>query len=242
MSDDIDALEDWAARTCLSTNDQVQRRGSWRQIGPAFQRQTRVSLPKPAEQTEAPAPAVDVEPAAPQAFEPLVCRSMDELVNALQQRKEQLNLSNDLIDDLAGLPDRYAAKLFCRMKSPGRVSLGPMLGALGLTLVMIEDPAAVERMKDRWKPRKRRLMPRPALPPPNTSGCVVRQEQLSLTLPHEQQRTTTHGEIEADHGPDFGGDPLRASGGCAEGAASGGEPCAAHAGGCDRDPPAGGGG
>lgn len=83
-------------------------------------------------------------------------RSMDELVDRMRDRKEQLDLPNDIIDDIAGLPTRYTAKVFAKMKSPGYISLGPMLGTLGLALKIVEEPAVIDKLKHRFQPRKRK--------------------------------------------------------------------------------------
>jgi hypothetical protein len=87
-------------------------------------------------------------------------RSMDELVARMRQRKDELNLPAEVIDDLAGLPTRYTAKVLAKMKSPGYISLGPMLETLGLAIRVVEDQAALERMRPRYIYRKRSSAPR----------------------------------------------------------------------------------
>ena len=58
---------------------------------------------------------------------------------------------------ISGLPDRYSSKVLsltsCRRKRIGMVSLGPLLGALGLKLIAVEDHEAVARNRSRYTVR-----------------------------------------------------------------------------------------
>jgi hypothetical protein len=84
-------------------------------------------------------------------------RSIDDLVAAIRARRDELNVSHELIDDLAGLQSGYTSKLLAPepMKGLGPMSLPALLGALGAALVLVEDSAQAERVRDRWTPRKR---------------------------------------------------------------------------------------
>ena len=84
-------------------------------------------------------------------------RSIDDLVAAVRARRDELNLSHKLLDDLAGLQSGYTSKLLApnRVKNLGALSLPALLGALGVALVLVEDSAQAERMRDKWIPRKR---------------------------------------------------------------------------------------
>jgi hypothetical protein len=84
-------------------------------------------------------------------------RSIDDLVAAIRARRDELNVSHELIDDLAGLQSGYTSKLLAPepMKGLGLMSLPALLGALGAALVLVEDSAQAERVRDRWTPRKR---------------------------------------------------------------------------------------
>jgi hypothetical protein len=91
----------------------------------------------------------------------------DELVAAMRARANELNVSRATIDDVSGLQSGYAAKLLANppIKSFGAVSLGPMLGALGVSLVMVEDVEALARVATRLDERNSsqvRTMPAPA--------------------------------------------------------------------------------
>ena len=78
-------------------------------------------------------------------------RSYDELLAALRARALELGATRKQIGFVAGLPDGYAATLLAPgpAKSLGRTSFGPMLGALGLALVVIEDAEALARVRHR---------------------------------------------------------------------------------------------
>lgn len=93
----------------------------------------------------------------------------DGLVAACRARADQLNISRDTIDEVAGLPKGYTSKALMaepfggksatggRLSSRnlGRVSLGPMLGALGIALVVVEDPEAMARTVRRRSARNK---------------------------------------------------------------------------------------
>src|SRR5262245_29579627 len=83
-------------------------------------------------------------------------RDYAQLVQALRARIDELGVAGETIDDVAGLPTRYTTKLLAPIpiKSLGRVSLGPLLGALGLKLIVAEDAEALARIRHRLTPRK----------------------------------------------------------------------------------------
>jgi hypothetical protein len=58
----------------------------------------------------------------------------DQMITVLRQRAADLNLSGETIDEISGLPSRYAAKLLGpqKIRKLGAVSLGPFLGALAV--------------------------------------------------------------------------------------------------------------
>jgi hypothetical protein len=83
-------------------------------------------------------------------------RDYSDLVAALRARANALDVSRGTIDEVAGLPSGYAGKLLALVpsKTLGRVSLGPVLGALGVMLVLVEDAAALDRVRDRLVKRR----------------------------------------------------------------------------------------
>lgn len=96
---------------------------------------------------------------------------MPELVEAIRRRRDELNISHETIDTIAGLQSGYTSKLLgpLQLKGFSHMSLGAVLGALGIGLVVIEDPEAVAKVCNRWQKRKRpqRLQPSISLSMPN---------------------------------------------------------------------------
>jgi hypothetical protein len=78
-------------------------------------------------------------------------RDYQELIQVLRRRAAQFGTPMEQLDEIAGLPSRYVSKLLAPVpiKAFGPVSLGPLLGALGLVLVVSEDAAALARVKSR---------------------------------------------------------------------------------------------
>jgi hypothetical protein len=79
------------------------------------------------------------------------------LLEAFRERAKELEISREGIDEIAGWADGYASKLLGgaaakRRKIIGPLSLGLMLGTLGLKLILIEDPEATARTLTRRKP------------------------------------------------------------------------------------------
>lgn len=87
-----------------------------------------------------------------------------ELIAALRARRDLLRLNHETIDAVSGLQAGYTSKLMADppMKSLGLVSLGPMLGALGLRLLVVHDGKALKRVQNRLIPRKYRKVRAPA--------------------------------------------------------------------------------
>jgi hypothetical protein len=79
----------------------------------------------------------------------------DEMIAALRARAAELNLSGQSIDSLSGLAERYAAKLLgpAQVRRLGATSLGPFFGALGVRGVLVEDKAAIAKVRSRTTPR-----------------------------------------------------------------------------------------
>lgn len=84
-----------------------------------------------------------------------ICRTYNELHQALRARVDELNIAAETLDDIAGLAERHSSKILAPAK-PKR--LGPvsfsMLPALGLALVVVEDIEALDRVRSRLLPRK----------------------------------------------------------------------------------------
>jgi len=82
-------------------------------------------------------------------------RDYETLLDAIRVRKAQLQLSNDALEQLAGLCEGHLSKLLPQSptKKAGWFTLSLMLPALGSKLVLVEDPVAMERIRPRLKPR-----------------------------------------------------------------------------------------
>lgn len=83
------------------------------------------------------------------------CTDMDGLLAAFRARAEALNVSRATIDDVSGLQSGYTGKLLANppIKNVGAMSLGPLLGALGLAIVLVEDADQMRRIKSRMSER-----------------------------------------------------------------------------------------
>jgi hypothetical protein len=87
------------------------------------------------------------------------------LVSALRARADELDVSNETLDATTGLASGYTSKVLGlgSGRSLGRLSLGVLLTALGLQLVVVEDPEALARVRGRLVPRKKNGIHRRAL-------------------------------------------------------------------------------
>jgi hypothetical protein len=79
------------------------------------------------------------------------------LIAAFRARAEQLQIaiSGD-VNALAGLPQNYLGKLMApsQPRRIGALSLGPVLGVLGIKLVIVEDEEALRRLNGRLEKRQ----------------------------------------------------------------------------------------
>jgi len=94
---------------------------------------------------------------------PIDVRTYAQLVAALRARRDELQVTHEVLDAVSGLQPGWTSKLFCRqpMRRMGPLSLECMLGALGLKLTISEDPEALARVQPLltkrevrdWRPR-----------------------------------------------------------------------------------------
>jgi hypothetical protein len=102
-----------------------------------------------------------------------------ELHAALRRRMHELDISRETLNEIAGLQSGYSGKLLAPL--PGRIlgpiSLGAILGALALKLVIIEDPAQLERLRPRLTKRhrgyRRGAKPKESPAPPMSPEAVA---------------------------------------------------------------------
>lgn len=137
-------------------------------------------------------------------------RDMPGLVDALRKRRDELNISHETIDSIAGLQAGYCSKLLAPrpIKNLGPMSLEAMLGALGLAIVVVEDEDAKGRVCGRWIKRKR-----PQKLPPQASAASIDNEVpaiLPITLDLQaklelRERMRMLGKLGAAKGASKGG-------------------------------------
>jgi hypothetical protein len=83
-----------------------------------------------------------------------VC-SYEQMVDALRARVAELQVNGEPFDHFVGLPTGYLSKLIGArpVRRLGRTSFQPVLAGLGLRLLVIEDQAATERLRNSLPPR-----------------------------------------------------------------------------------------
>lgn len=91
---------------------------------------------------------------------PRLVHCIDDLVELIRQRRDEVGITNETLDSVSGLQSGYSGKLLAPVpiKGIGEMSLGALLGALALKVAhieFVEDPEQALRVKDRWVPRKR---------------------------------------------------------------------------------------
>jgi len=82
-------------------------------------------------------------------------RQYSDLILVLRTRADELQLSRETIDAIAGLPERYASKVLSLrgVRRIGMQTLGPLLAALGMKLIAVEDEAAMKRNQSQYVKR-----------------------------------------------------------------------------------------
>ena len=84
-------------------------------------------------------------------------RTYTEFTAAIRAWLTQLDTNYSCVNDLAGLQDGYLAKLIAKspVRSFGRASLSPVLGALGLKILLVVDTERLAAMRPRYVRRKK---------------------------------------------------------------------------------------
>ena len=82
------------------------------------------------------------------------------MLNTLRARVEELQIQGERFEAFAGLPTGYLSKLIGvrPVRRIAMVSMGPIFSALGIRCIVVEDPAATARLKNRIRPRNNALM------------------------------------------------------------------------------------
>lgn len=124
----------------------------------------------------------------------------DGLIAAFRARIVELGTHFEAVDEVAGLPTRYTGKLLNEngdvarrsgRKSLGRESFGPLLGALGVKVLIVVDDAADYKIKRGMNGLKRRGSRGTKIdnagpdagPPFDRFGQIGRAKQLMLNSP-----------------------------------------------------------
>jgi hypothetical protein len=91
-------------------------------------------------------------------------RSYDDLITAIVAVKNFFGLSNESLEDLAGLCRGHFDKVAgpTRVKKAGPMVIDALLGALAIELIVKPNPAAAERMSHRWQRRQEMQVREPA--------------------------------------------------------------------------------
>jgi len=81
----------------------------------------------------------------------------DDLHKVRRRRADELNVSRNMIAEVAGLALGHSSKLLAYppLKGFGRIPFDALLGALGLKLVAVEDPVGPARVRNQLTPRNR---------------------------------------------------------------------------------------
>jgi hypothetical protein len=79
----------------------------------------------------------------------------NEFIAAVRERVDEIDISRLELDYQAGLTPGHSGKLLGRSltKGFGKLSLGPVLGAIGCKLLLVEDTEQTARIRKRAKPR-----------------------------------------------------------------------------------------
>jgi hypothetical protein len=151
---DIEVAEEISDQMRSGVNRMSRNRAGYVRcrISPQFER-ARAARPQKETTKSLPAPLLDPPEEAAQPLPEI--KSYDELIVCLRARADQLKISRAVIDEIAGLPDRYASKILSPggAKRIGMRSLGNLLCALGLKLIAVDDPETLERCQGRRAPR-----------------------------------------------------------------------------------------
>ena len=150
--DALGGLEEIAEQTASSINPgaKTKRANSGWGISPNLERS------KVAREKKAPPPAVKKPtppPPSPSRAPARLGKAITTyrmLIETFRERAVELELSRSELDRITGLTSGYSGKLLSlgtakELKRLGPISLDNMLGALGLSIVLIEDPIATAR-------------------------------------------------------------------------------------------------
>jgi hypothetical protein len=133
-----------------------------------------------------------------------VVRDWDGFMDALRARVVELEVAGETVDEVAGLPLRYTSKLLAPVpiKALGPISMGPMLGALGLVVIVAEDTEGIQKLRPRLTRRKYRRHADAAMPTKRRRkksafhgnsewGRVMRARSILKQSPEQRKRAAS---------------------------------------------------
>jgi hypothetical protein len=156
--DALESFEEIAEQASFHVNPKTRKNNTGRRWGvsPNFEhskvaREKKLQQPKPAVAPPPPKPAS--RPASPTVAR--MISSYDELIAAIRDRVDEMDISRHELDFLAGLATGHSGKLLGpkRVKAFGKVTLGPTLGAIGCKLLLVEDAEQTAKIRARARPR-----------------------------------------------------------------------------------------
>jgi len=123
----------------------------------------------------------------------------EDAYNALQEafidRIEELNVSRITVNEAGGFTSGYSEKLLCvpPMKTLGKGTLGNMLKATGLALIVVVDDERFAEVKAQMQRRKRSVPPnagskRPAWLFTKRKAREMGRKRMSIMTPAQRQR------------------------------------------------------
>ncbi len=156
---DLPGLEEIADQSAIAINPGTRTR---RGVSPQFER-AKPAPPAPEVQPSPPPVAALAEieplPAAAPVLPRVVC-TRDELLELIRDRRDELRLTHEQMDHIAGWASGLTSKLLAQppIRGLGDRSFELILGALAIGVCrveFVEDPEIAKRMSTRWIPRKR---------------------------------------------------------------------------------------
>ena len=114
-------------------------------------------------------------------------RGMQDLLDTIRARRDEVGISLETMDHVAGFVSGYSAKLLApvAIKNLGWMSFGAALGSLGIALVAVLDEEQIKRVSPRWVRRERTIQKTGKHhPQPGNKSC---KPSLNLTAPQSNE-------------------------------------------------------
>jgi hypothetical protein len=86
-----------------------------------------------------------------------VAHEYADLLELIRARIAELGISLEMANEIAGLPDGYISTLLCGRRKLGVLSLGCVMSALGLAIVVAADDAQTLKIRPRLVLRRQSL-------------------------------------------------------------------------------------